>query len=45
MDNSTNTNKNQNKTNKYTTIPENIQELIDAGGLMSFAKKEIENQK
>jgi 3-isopropylmalate/(R)-2-methylmalate dehydratase small subunit len=45
MDNGTITNKTQNKTYKFTPIPEFMQELIDAGGLMSFAKKELENQK
>ncbi len=44
MDAGTITNKTQNKTYKFTPIPEFMQELIDAGGLMSFAKKELEAQ-
>jgi 3-isopropylmalate/(R)-2-methylmalate dehydratase small subunit len=42
MDNGTIINKTQNKTYKFTPIPEFMQELINAGGLMSFAKKELE---
>ena len=42
MNNGTITNKTKNKTYKFTPIPEFMQELIDAGGLMSFAKKELE---
>lgn len=38
------TNKTKNKTYKFTPIPEFMQELIDAGGLMSFARKELEAQ-
>jgi 3-isopropylmalate/(R)-2-methylmalate dehydratase small subunit len=44
MDEGTITNKTKNKTYKFTPIPEFMQELIDAGGLMSFAKKELEKQ-
>ncbi len=44
MDEGTITNKTQNKTYRFTPIPEFMQELIDAGGLMSFAKKELEAQ-
>ncbi len=35
-------NKTQNKTYKFVPIPEFMQELIEAGGLMEFAKKELE---
>ena len=35
----------QAKTYKFTPIPEFMQELVDAGGLISFAKKEIEEKK
>lgn len=45
MDNGTITNETQNKTYNFTPIPPFMQELIDAGGLMSFAKKEIEEGK
>jgi 3-isopropylmalate/(R)-2-methylmalate dehydratase small subunit len=38
------TNKTKNKTYKFTPIPDFMQELIDAGGLMSFAKKELEKE-
>jgi 3-isopropylmalate/(R)-2-methylmalate dehydratase small subunit len=31
----------QNRTYKFTPIPEFMQELVDAGGLIEFAKKEI----
>ncbi len=31
----------QAKTYKFTPIPEFMQELVDAGGLINFAKKEI----
>ncbi|SFV50299.1 3-isopropylmalate dehydratase small subunit [hydrothermal vent metagenome] len=44
MDNGTITNKTQNKTYKFTPIPPFMQELIDAGGLMNFAKKELQEQ-
>lgn len=45
MDKGTITNETQNKTYNFTPIPPFMQELIDAGGLMSFAKKEIEEGK
>ncbi|MDH4943870.1 3-isopropylmalate dehydratase small subunit [Sulfurimonas sp. C5] len=45
MDNGTITNETTNKTYNFTPIPPFMQELIDAGGLMSFAKKEIEEGK
>ncbi|MBA1437451.1 MAG: 3-isopropylmalate dehydratase small subunit [Epsilonproteobacteria bacterium] len=45
MDNGTITNQTTNKTYNFTPIPPFMQELIDAGGLMSFAKKEIEEGK
>ena len=35
----------QAKTYKFTPIPEFMQELVDAGGLINFAKKEIEESK
>ena len=35
----------QAKTYKFTPIPEFMQELVDAGGLIEFAKKEIEQKK
>jgi 3-isopropylmalate/(R)-2-methylmalate dehydratase small subunit len=35
----------QAKTYKFSPIPEFMQELVDAGGLIAFAKKEIENKK
>ena len=35
----------QAKTYKFSPIPEFMQELVDAGGLIAFAKKEIENNK
>lgn len=35
------TNKSTNKTYNFTPIPAFMQELIDAGGLMNFAKNEI----
>ena len=31
----------QAKTYKFSPIPEFMQELVDAGGLIAFAKKEI----
>jgi 3-isopropylmalate/(R)-2-methylmalate dehydratase small subunit len=34
----------QAKTYKFTPIPEFMQELVDAGGLIAFAKKEIEEK-
>ncbi|WP_428737810.1 3-isopropylmalate dehydratase small subunit [Sulfurimonas sp.] len=45
MDNGTITNETTNKTYNFIPIPPFMQELIDAGGLMSFAKKEIEEGK
>ena len=45
MDNGTITNKTTQKTYNFTPIPPFMQELIDAGGLMNFAKKEIEEGK
>ncbi len=33
------------KTYKFAPIPEFMQELVDAGGLIEFAKNEIETQK
>ena len=44
MDAGTITNKTQNKTYNFTPIPAFMQELIDAGGLMNFAQKEIEGK-
>lgn len=41
MDEGTITNKTQNKTYKFNAIPEFMQELINAGGLMNFAAQEI----
>jgi 3-isopropylmalate/(R)-2-methylmalate dehydratase small subunit len=38
------TNKSTNKTYNFTPIPEFMQELIDAGGLMSFAANEIKGK-
>ena len=35
----------QAKTYKFAAIPEFMQSLVDAGGLIEFAKKEIENNK
>ena len=34
----------QAKTYRFTPIPEFMQELVDAGGLIAFAKKEIEEK-
>ena len=45
MDNGTITNTTTQKTYNFTPIPPFMQELIDAGGLMNFAKKEIEEGK
>ncbi len=45
MDAGTITNLSTNKTYKFTPIPPFMQELIAAGGLMNFAKKEIEEAK
>jgi len=44
MDNGTITNKTTNKTYTFTPIPEFMQELIDAGGLMNFAQNEIKGK-
>jgi len=44
MDAGTITNKTQNKTYSFTPIPAFMQELIDAGGLMNFAKNEVEGK-
>ena len=44
MNNGTITNKTTNKTYNFTPIPEFMQELIDAGGLMNFAQNEIKAQ-
>jgi len=38
------TNKTTNKSYDFTPIPEFMQELIDAGGLMNFAQNEIEDR-
>lgn len=38
------TNKTTNKTYSFTPIPEFMQELIDAGGLMNFAQNEIKGR-
>ncbi|WP_373070882.1 3-isopropylmalate dehydratase small subunit [Sulfurimonas sp.] len=45
MDAGTVTNNTTNKTYNFTPIPEFMQELIDAGGLMNFAKNEVEENK
>ncbi len=45
MDAGTITNLSTNKTYKFTPIPPFMQELIAAGGLMNFAKKEVEEAK
>ncbi len=39
------TNETRNKTYDFTPIPAFMQELIDAGGLMNFAKNEVEGKK
>jgi len=44
MEHGTITNKTQNKTYNFTPIPAFMQELIDAGGLMNFAKNEVEGK-
>lgn len=44
MNNGTITNTTTNKTYNFTPIPEFMQELIDAGGLMNFAKNEIKGK-
>jgi len=38
------TNKTTNKTYDFTPIPPFMQELLDAGGLMNFAKNEVEGK-
>lgn len=45
MDAGTITNLTTSKTYKFTPIPPFMQELIAAGGLMNFAKKEVEEAK
>ena len=44
MNTGTITNKTTSKSYNFTPIPEFMQELIDAGGLMSFAQNEIKAQ-
>lgn len=44
MDAGTITNKTTAKTYNFTPIPEFMQELIDAGGLMNYAQNEIKGQ-
>ncbi|MDD2448893.1 MAG: 3-isopropylmalate dehydratase small subunit [Sulfurimonas sp.] len=44
MNNGTITNKTTNKTYDFTPIPEFMQELIDAGGLMSYAQNELKGK-
>jgi 3-isopropylmalate/(R)-2-methylmalate dehydratase small subunit len=44
MNQGTITNKTTNKTYNFTPIPEFMQELIDAGGLMQFAQNEIKGK-
>ncbi|EQB34462.1 3-isopropylmalate dehydratase small subunit [Sulfurimonas hongkongensis] len=44
MNNGTITNKTTNKTYNFTPIPEFMQELIDAGGLMNYAQNEIKGK-
>ncbi|WP_324170452.1 3-isopropylmalate dehydratase small subunit [Sulfurimonas sp.] len=44
MDAGTITNKSTNKTYNFNPIPEFMQELIDAGGLMNFAQNEIKGK-
>jgi 3-isopropylmalate/(R)-2-methylmalate dehydratase small subunit len=39
------TNETTGKTYDFTPIPAFMQELIDAGGLMNFAKNEVEGKK
>lgn len=45
MEKGTITNKTTSKTYSFTPIPEFMQELINAGGLMKFAEQEIAQQK
>ena len=42
MDNGEVINKTTNKSYKFTPIPEFMQELVDAGGLIEYAKKELQ---
>ena len=44
MNNGTITNKTTNKTYSFTPIPEFMQELIDAGGLMNYAQNEVKGK-
>jgi len=44
MNNGTITNKTTNKTYRFTPIPEFMQELIDAGGLMNYAQNEVKGK-
>ncbi|MEA1893142.1 MAG: 3-isopropylmalate dehydratase small subunit [Campylobacterota bacterium] len=44
MNDGTITNKTTNKSYNFTPIPEFMQELIDAGGLMNFAQNEIKGK-
>jgi 3-isopropylmalate/(R)-2-methylmalate dehydratase small subunit len=44
MNHGTITNKTTNKTYNFVPIPEFMQELIDAGGLMNFAQNEIKGR-
>ena len=44
MDHGTITNNTTSKTYNFTPIPEFMQELIDAGGLMNFAQNEIKGK-
>jgi 3-isopropylmalate/(R)-2-methylmalate dehydratase small subunit len=41
LDNGTITNTTQQKEYRFTPIPDFMQELIDVGGLINYAKKEI----
>jgi len=45
MDAGTITNLTTNKTYEFTPIPPFMQELLAAGGLMNFAKQEVEGAK
>ena len=44
MNTGTITNKSTNKTYNFTPIPAFMQELLDAGGLMNFAKNEVKGK-
>lgn len=44
MNNGTVTNKTSSKVYKFILIPDFMQELIDAGGLMNFAQNEIKGK-